>query len=138
MSSTKIRKALREGNIQRANAYLDQFFIFSTILKKDDQKCEILRHDCFGMLKEEDEKLVPADGVYAVSAALSHSNEKGLVHIFSGSVAFFPLMNHTFENGMNTIISFRRQLRPLMHKGSGDYNIEQLRRDLASVEALIY
>jgi riboflavin kinase / FMN adenylyltransferase len=34
VSSTKIRKALIEGNIQRANAYLDHHYIISGIIRK--------------------------------------------------------------------------------------------------------
>ena len=66
VSSTKIRKAVREGYIQRANAYLDHCHYYGS--------CGTLYVQVDGNIPPEEgsahgkeSKLLPATGVYAVS-----------------------------------------------------------------------
>jgi riboflavin kinase/FMN adenylyltransferase len=74
VSSTKIRKAISEGYIQRANAYLDHYYII--IGKPENYFCEEPL-DLPPLVKiplTEDCKLLPSPGIYAVSV------ESGVVH----------------------------------------------------------
>jgi riboflavin kinase / FMN adenylyltransferase len=65
VSSTKIRKALKEGNIQRANAYLDHQYILKG--KLYEGRCISPHPDqpVIGIEIPETEKLIPPPGIYA-------------------------------------------------------------------------
>ncbi len=67
VSSTKIRKALQDGNIQKANAYLDHQYIIMSEARKSSQALEDIGFPCYSLRIEEDCKLVPPNGVYAVT-----------------------------------------------------------------------
>jgi len=68
VSSTRIRKAISEGNIMRANAYLNhRYFIFGKLLKFKD---------LFYIQVEEKEKLLPPNGIYAVKIYQSKQEAK--------------------------------------------------------------
>lgn len=75
VSSTKIRKALNEGKIQRANAYLDHQYIISGDLKFSQNK-QLNGHPSLRIVIGEEVKLIPPDGVYATSLRNSHRNCK--------------------------------------------------------------
>ena len=81
VSSTKIRKAISEGYIQRANAYLDHYFIVMGI---PEQK--IIFNDTelpvFYSVPVTDEcKLLPSPGIYAVSAEMGEFKSKAMAVI---------------------------------------------------------
>jgi riboflavin kinase/FMN adenylyltransferase len=85
VSSTKIRQAISEGYIQRANAYLDHYYIimgkpekyFSEELVKIPQLVKIpLTEEC---------KLLPSPGIYAVSVESGLHYSKGMVIIYRKS-----------------------------------------------------
>jgi riboflavin kinase/FMN adenylyltransferase len=67
VSSTKIRKALLDGNIQKANAYLDHQYIIMGLLSTSSQTLEEIGFPSFTLQIEEESKLVPPNGVYAVT-----------------------------------------------------------------------
>jgi len=81
VSSTLIRKALLEGKIQRANAYLDHHYIIIGKLKKGSTSCEALDFHTLRVPVTEDSKLVPPDGVYAVSILIEGEYYKGILNI---------------------------------------------------------
>jgi riboflavin kinase/FMN adenylyltransferase len=67
VSSTKIRKAILEGNIQRANAYLDhEYFLLGAVRPAKNPGPES-GFNWFELVPDEPEKLVTAPGVYAAS-----------------------------------------------------------------------
>lgn len=67
VSSTKIRKALMEGNIQRANAYLDHQYIIRGDLVTGSDPFLIPDFPTIGIRIEEAEKLIPPPGIYATN-----------------------------------------------------------------------
>lgn len=67
VSSTKIRKAIQDGNIQKANAYLDHQYIIMGLLRKSSPILEEIGFPCYSVQIEEECKLVPPNGVYAVT-----------------------------------------------------------------------
>jgi riboflavin kinase/FMN adenylyltransferase len=81
VSSTKIRKAISEGYIQRANAYLDHYYIIMG--RMEDYSLQVpegipslnripLTEEC---------KILPATGVYAVSVVSGTETGKGMAII---------------------------------------------------------
>ncbi len=87
VSSTKIRKALFEGNIMRANAYLDHQYIITGPFIKTSQMNSISNVHFFRIQIAEEEKLVPPPGIYATnimidgeslkSMSVIHENQEG-------------------------------------------------------------
>lgn len=67
VSSTKIRKAIQDGHIQKANAYLDHQYIMMGLMRKSSHTLEEIGFPCYSMQIEEESKLVPPNGVYAVT-----------------------------------------------------------------------
>jgi riboflavin kinase/FMN adenylyltransferase len=81
VSSTKIRKAISEGYIQRANAYLDHYYI---IIGKPENYFYEEPLDLPPLVKillTEDCKLLPSPGIYAVSVESGVVNSKGMAII---------------------------------------------------------
>ncbi len=65
VSSTKIRKALKEGNIQRANAYLDHQYIVIGKLYQGVLVNKHINDPAVGIEITAPEKLIPPPGIYA-------------------------------------------------------------------------
>jgi len=78
VSSTKIRKALREGKIQRANAYLDHQYIISGLINRCNGFAPD-KDETWEIILEEDTKLIPMDGIYAVSIKNNDRSEKAML-----------------------------------------------------------
>ena len=80
VSSTRIRQALSEGYIQRANAYLDHFYIIMGIAVADDPN---LSPDVpfIKIPITEKTKLVPPHGLFAVTCAADAFFSRGMVYI---------------------------------------------------------
>ncbi|SRR6056297_167364 len=79
VSSTRIRKALSQGHIQRANAYLDHFYILMGNIQKTGSTPLNHKRGLRIMNIEEAEKLVPPDGTYAIS--LMETNTRAMAVI---------------------------------------------------------
>jgi riboflavin kinase/FMN adenylyltransferase len=80
VSSTRIRQALTEGYIQRANAYLDHFYlIIGTALKDNPGLSQLV--PMIRIPVTDVTKLVPAPGLYAVSCAAETYFSRGMVYI---------------------------------------------------------
>jgi riboflavin kinase / FMN adenylyltransferase len=69
VSSTKIREAITEGYIQRANAYLDHYYIIIGTAEPTGDNCFGSEIPLTAIPVTEETKLTPASGVYAVTAA---------------------------------------------------------------------
>jgi riboflavin kinase/FMN adenylyltransferase len=81
VSSTKIRKALQDGNIQKANAYLDHQYIVMGQAQKSSPILEEIGFPCYSIRIEEDCKLVPPNGVYAVTVIGEDSFSRAMCFI---------------------------------------------------------
>ncbi|MFZ0283476.1 MAG: FAD synthetase family protein [Bacteroidales bacterium] len=68
VSSTRIRQAISEGYIQRANAYLDHYYIIMGKPQYYDYQNPVYPINMFKILLTEECKLLPAPGIYAVMA----------------------------------------------------------------------
>jgi riboflavin kinase/FMN adenylyltransferase len=83
VSSTKIRQAISEGYIQRANAYLDHYYIITG--KASGYNCDepVDLKSFFKLSLTEECKLLPSPGIYAISVESGTLSSKGmaLIHI---------------------------------------------------------
>jgi riboflavin kinase/FMN adenylyltransferase len=140
VSSTKIRKAILEGNIQRANAYLDhEYFLLAPIKPAAD----LLKTNGFNWYEacpEEPEKQITPPGVYAGSIPENDEKIKVLIHIIESETGLRILL-HAPEFDLSTIpevnLAFHKRIR-LTKAGEPNLNPVALNQDLAEIQELIY
>jgi len=81
ISSTKIRTALEEGDIQLANEYLGYSYFLSGTVVKGKQLGRTIGFPTANISLEEDYKLVPQNGVYIVQAEIDCKTIYGMMNI---------------------------------------------------------
>lgn len=81
VSSTRIRQAISEGYIQKANAYLDHYYIIIGKPKVYHISNPVDHTSYFEVPLTEECKLLPSPGIYAVSAEAGKIFSKGMVII---------------------------------------------------------
>jgi riboflavin kinase / FMN adenylyltransferase len=84
VSSENIRKALLEGNIGKANANLGYPYLIMGPVLESPAGFEDTGLDCFGIQIEDENKLLPPDGMYAVMAGNYGNEKKGVCMITKG------------------------------------------------------
>ncbi|MEN8202038.1 MAG: FAD synthetase family protein [Bacteroidota bacterium] len=110
VSSTKIRRALGEGNIQRANACLEHFYIVQAQLETHAEALEEVGHSPFVFSPDDPYKLLPPRGAYAVSFQQRNRQIKGVVLINSSGNSLFPLEQPSPPDGEIVGIHFHKQI----------------------------
>ncbi|KAF2341091.1 bifunctional riboflavin kinase/FAD synthetase [Flavobacterium tistrianum] len=88
VSSTKIRKALNEGNMALANEYLGYSYFLNGKVVKGKQLGRTIGFPTANIHIEEDYKLIPKIGVYVVRAVVNEETIYGMMNI-----GFNPTVN---------------------------------------------
>ena len=70
VSSTRIREALKTGNLAEANANLGHPYFFEGTVVKGDQRGRTIGYPTANIEPGEPDKLIPENGVYAVTAQI--------------------------------------------------------------------
>ena len=83
ISSTKIRNALLEGNIELATNYLGYDYSFTGIIIKGKQLGRTIGYPTANITIEEDYKLIPNNGVYIAKSVLNGKTVFGMMNIGS-------------------------------------------------------
>tara|TARA_R110000796_G_scaffold37722_4_gene95316 strand:- start:214760 stop:215686 length:927 start_codon:yes stop_codon:yes gene_type:complete len=135
VSSTKIRKALEEGDIKTANLYLGYNYMLTGIVKKGKGLGRQLNFPTANIFIEEDYKLIPCNGVYVVKSEIENIPIYGMMNIgfnptVSGTersieVHFFDFDNDLYNQKLQIDILDRIRDE---HKFS---SIEELKKQLA-------
>jgi riboflavin kinase/FMN adenylyltransferase len=81
ISSTKIRNALLEGNIELAANYLGYDYSLTGIIFKGKQLGRTLGYPTANITIEEDYKLIPNNGVYVAKSVLNGKTVFGMMNI---------------------------------------------------------
>jgi len=81
VSSTKIRQAISEGYIQRANAYLDHYYIVKGTTMIYPEAVPDSLSGIMSVPATEECKILPSPGIYAVSVDSENDRKKGMVVI---------------------------------------------------------
>lgn len=76
VSSTKIREALLLGNVDSANEFMLHPFTLNGKVIRGDQIGRTLGYPTANLFIEENYKLIPSDGIYAVKVAINDSPNK--------------------------------------------------------------
>ena len=146
VSSTRIRKALTEGDIQKANAYLDHYFIISGKLIKGSERCRNVNTSTYRLEIEGEGKLIPSKGVYAVKCIIDSFTCKAIMNVKkSGNTegtAFLEvcLLTEKKEDltGKDCSIYFAKRLREEKLFDDSNAFSSQLKKDIKNVDEMIY
>jgi riboflavin kinase/FMN adenylyltransferase len=101
VSSTKIRTALQHGDITTANSYLGHEYSFKAKVVKGQQLGRTIGFPTANCIPVFAQKLIPADGVYAVRCSIDGKSYKGMLNI-----GFRPTVNGTERTIEVHIIDF--------------------------------
>jgi len=144
VSSTKIRNALKEGNMALANEYLGYNYFLNGTVVKGKQLGRTIGFPTANIHIEEDYKLIPKIGVYVVKAVVNEEIVYGMMNI-----GFNPTVNgdkqtievHLFNfdkdiYDQNIKVSLLHYIREEQKFGSVDALKAQLHQD--QIEALAF
>jgi len=81
VSSTKIRKALEEGDIDTATHFLGNFYSLTGRVVMGDKLGRLLGYPTANIEVDTAYKLIPADGIYAVTVDHANKRYKGMLYI---------------------------------------------------------
>lgn len=81
ISSTKIRKAILEGDIETANLYLGHSYSLRGEVVEGDKIGRVIGFPTANIQVKEHYKLIPANGVYAVDVLYNEQLFKGMLNI---------------------------------------------------------
>jgi riboflavin kinase/FMN adenylyltransferase len=149
VSSTLIRKSLQDGRIQRANAYLDHHYFMIGPLMEGSPGLQNSDIRTFRIQVEEECKLIPPDGVYAVRIEVKGHASKGILNIMNSrygterdfgkmDIEIFPFTGQGFFHGQEASIYFAKRIRDEMNFDSIGQLQAQLKNDQQMVDELIY
>ncbi len=137
VSSTKIRKELKEGNVTLSNEYLGyNYFLTGTIIK-GKQLGRTIGFPTANVRIQEDYKLIPKNGVYIVKSIINQKEVFGMMNIgFNPTISNEKLSIeiHYFDFGTDLydqklIVSILKYIRPEQKFDSVDLLKEQLEKD---------
>ena len=81
VSSTKIRTAILEGNVALAAEYLGYYFSLYGRVIKGDKIGRTIGFPTANIFVEESYKIIPSDGIYAVTVAIDKREYRGMAYI---------------------------------------------------------
>ena len=146
VSSSAVRRLLLEGNVsESANCLGYHFFLNGTVVNGYHVGRKI-GFPTANLCVNDSEKLVPADGVYAVYVFLGEKKHTGML-----SIGYRPTLNNGIDRSIEVHIfnfdadiydqpmrlSFVRRTRPELKFDSIDELIAQLHKDEAEITAIL-
>ncbi len=81
VSSTRIRRAIDEGDVVTANEFLGYPFFVSGIVVKGKQLGRTIGYPTANIFVEDKDKLIPKIGVYAVNVIVENKRYKGMLNV---------------------------------------------------------
>jgi riboflavin kinase / FMN adenylyltransferase len=142
VSSTKIRAAISEGYIQKANAYLDHYYIIIGKPEPCKKRVNVMLPSLLSIRITEECKLLPARGIYAVSVETGKLFSKGMA-IISGSNTERPeVLLHVFNELVpgtddNFIIRFHKKIHGEVSL-EDDRSVSRINTSIDEISELIY
>ena len=105
VSSTKIRTALQEGDIETANVFLNYNFMLSGKVVKGKGLGKTINYPTANLKIEDDYKLIPKNGVYIVKSTINHKEVYGMMNI-----GFNPTVNGQHKTIEVHFLNFKENL----------------------------
>jgi riboflavin kinase / FMN adenylyltransferase len=143
VSSTKIRQAISEGYIQKANAYLDHYYIVIGKPEKYQYRNNFYEINLARIPLTEECKLLPAPGIYAVSSKTGTSNSRGMVIINETQGEEKEVLLNLFEGDPSrydreSIIFFHKRIRGSIDLSNQEVSARWLKAAKTEIAELIY
>lgn len=145
ISSTKIRNALTEGNIELANNYLGYYYSLTGIVSKGKQLGRIIGFPTANIKIVEEYKLIPQNGVYIVQSNLDGIMYHGMMNIGTRptvdgttqtiEIHFFDFQKELYNQKIT--ISLSHRMRSEQKFESVDALKKQLDKDKITALAII-
>jgi riboflavin kinase/FMN adenylyltransferase len=133
VSSTKIRQAISEGYIQKANAYLDHYYLIKGPVME-------YNHKVLGNLTRvsitDESKLIPPQGIYAASVNYSETTSKAMVIIHQDQV-LADIFCRSVQPGTVITLSFHKKMNPAISLSDPALH-QKLMRSRDEISELIY
>lgn len=131
VSSTKIRKALTEGNIQRANAYLEHHYIMHAEIIRKENASELPGYISLEIRQRDPWKLVPPAGTYAIAFGRTGPNMKGMLRVEpDGRIFVYAGEDSAPVDSERFILYF--------YKGMTTRGTAGLRKEMDAIRELVY
>lgn len=105
VSSTKIRKALEEGDIETASHLLGKPYSLTGMVVSGDKLGRLMGYPTANIELDTKYKLIPMDGIYAVTIQHEHTTYKGMLYIGNR-----PTINGTKKNIEVNIFEFNKDI----------------------------
>ena len=105
VSSSKIRKALEEGDIDTTTHFLARPYALTGRVVMGDKLGRLLGYPTANIEIDTKYKLIPADGIYAVTVLHEHTTYKGMLYIGNR-----PTVNGTKRNIEVNIFDFAKDI----------------------------
>ena len=142
VSSTNIRQAISEGYIQKANAYLDHYYI--VMGRPEEYVCENSIYPLlFARIPMTEEcKLLPAPGIYAVSFESGAQTARGMV-IINSKPSEAEILLHLFDNeyypyNTDSTIYFHKKIHGAVNLADQAYSAPRIKAAKEEISELIY
>lgn len=137
VSSTRIREALAEGRVEDAARGLGRPYSLQGRVVRGEGRGRDLGFPTANIQVEEAEKLVPREGIYAVTATLRSGCHRGVLHLgprptFEGSPPAVELHLFDFDReiyGQHVRVDFCAWLRGIRRFATVDALVEAIRAD---------
>ena len=143
VSSTKIRQAVREGYIQKANAYLDHYYIVMGKPEKYRYRNNFYEINLAKVPLTEECKLLPAPGIYAVSCKTESGDSKGMAIINETSMVLNEVLLNILEGnpvvyGNDMTVFFHKRIQGSVNLADQPDAARRLKTARNEISELIY
>ncbi len=141
VSSSKIRQAISEGFIQKANAYLDHYYIVMGQTEKYEYRNNFYEINLVKVSVTEECKLLPPPGLYAVTLGWGKAHSKGMVIINSdgaGEILVNVLEGGPVSYGQNTTIYFHKKIHGSVNLADQSDSARRLMAARKEISELIF
>ncbi len=143
VSSTKIRQAIRDGFIQKANAYLDHYYIVMGQPEKYKYRNNFYEINLAKVPLTEECKLLPAPGLYAITMKTCKVSSKGMAIINGNSdgpneVLINVLDGDPVSYGMDTTIFFHKKIHGSVNLEDQNDSARRLKVARKEISELIF
>jgi len=143
VSSTKIRQAINEGFIQKANAYLDHYYIVMGKPERYQYRNNFYEINLAKVPLTEECKLLPAPGIYAVSLKTDSRDSKGMVIIYetpeNGREVLLNILDgDPVRLGQDTTIFFHKRIHGSVNLSDQSDSARWLKASRTEISELIF
>jgi len=143
VSSSLVRQSIGDGYIQRANAYLDHYYIITGVPALHDEDFLPDTIPFYKIPITEETKLIPAQGIYAVSTGNISADSRGMVIITKNLSGETEVLLHPFERrkiftGQKITLFFHKKVSGLIEPGNLNLFTSTFRNAIGEISDLIY